>query len=101
MYKDSYKAVIDYFSATGTIFNILTLGSVIVLRKKYPGIVRPFKAWGYPVTVILVISFYVVYLVITLITAFAPSLLGIIFTLSGLLYYWYKSAGKSKNEAPY
>lgn len=89
-YKNSYEAVIDYFSATGTIFNILTLASVIVLRKKYPDVVRPFKTWGYPVTVILVVLFYVIYLIVTLITAFIPSLLGIVLTSTGLVYYWIK-----------
>jgi amino acid transporter len=90
MYKNSYEAVIDYFSATGTIFNILTLASVIVLRRKYPDVVRPFKTWGYPATVILVVLFYVIYLIVTLITAFIPSLLGIVLTSTGLIYYWIK-----------
>ncbi len=88
--KNSYEAVIDYFSATGTIFNILTLASVIILRKKYPDAERPFTTWGYPVTVILVVLFYVIYLLVTLITAFIPSLLGIALTSTGLLYYWIK-----------
>ena len=90
MYKNSYEAVIDYFSATGIIFNILTLMSVIILRKKYPDIVRPFKAWGYPTTVILVVLFYIIYLALTLITALIPSILGMVLTSSGLLYYWIK-----------
>lgn len=90
LYKNSYEAVIDYFSATGTIFNILTLASVIILRKKYPDAERPFTTWGYPVTVILVVLFYVIYLMVTLITAFIPSLLGIALTSTGLLYYWFK-----------
>jgi amino acid transporter len=90
IYKNSYEAVIDYFSATGTIFNILTLTSVIVLRRKYPEAVRPFKTWGYPTTVILVVLFYVIYLIVTLITAFIPSLLGIVLTSTGLIYYWIK-----------
>ena len=90
LYKNSYEAVIDYFSATGTIFNILTLASVIVLRRKYPDVVRPFKTWGYPATVILVVLFYVIYLIVTLITALIPSLLGIVLTSTGLIYYWIK-----------
>ncbi|MCX8123549.1 MAG: amino acid permease [Spirochaetes bacterium] len=90
MYKNSYEAVIDYFSATGTIFNILTLASVIILRKKYPDATRPFKTWGYPFTVLIVVVFYIIYLIVTLITAFIPSLLGILLTSTGLLYYWLK-----------
>lgn len=91
LYKNSYEAVIDYFSATGTIFNIITLSTVIVLRKKYPHADRPFKTWGYPITVILIIAFYVAYLIVTLITALVPSLMGFMLTLTGLFYYWYKA----------
>ncbi len=37
----------------GMVFNLLTVIAVIVMRKKYPNINRPFKMWGYPYTVIL------------------------------------------------
>ena len=86
--ESSYEAIIDFFSATGSIFNIMTLASVIVLRKKFPDLHRPYKAWLYPWSVILVIILYSAFLVITLITAFLPSLMGLALTSSGLIYYY-------------
>ena len=86
--ESSYEAMIDFFSATGSIFNIMTLASVIVLRKKFPDLHRPYKAWLYPWSVILVIILYSAFLVITLITAFLPSLMGLALTSSGLIYYY-------------
>lgn len=86
--QHSYEAIIDFFSCTGTIFNIMTIASVIILRKKYPDAPRPYKAWLYPYSVIIIIAFYIVYLAATLITAFLPSLLGLVLTASGLLYYY-------------
>ncbi len=43
--KDSYETIIDFFSFTGTVFNIMTVWSVVVLRKKYPDAARPYRAW--------------------------------------------------------
>ncbi|MDR3236916.1 MAG: amino acid permease [Spirochaetia bacterium] len=88
--KSSYEAIIDFFSATGTIFNIMTFASVIILRKKYKDIERPYKAWFYPVSVIVVIAIYIAFLVFTLVTALVPSLTGFLLTSSGLVYYYRK-----------
>lgn len=87
--KDAYETVIDFFSFTSAVFNILTFASIYVLRKKYPDLKRPYKVWGYPYTLILVLIIQMAFLVTTLVTAFIPSLLGILMTLSGCLYYKY------------
>ncbi|MGV7928506.1 MAG: APC family permease [Spirochaetota bacterium] len=86
--KHSYETIIDFFSFTGTVFNIMTVWSVVVLRKKYPDAARPYRAWLYPYSIIIVIAFYCAYMVVTLITAFVPSVLGILLTSTGLLYYY-------------
>jgi amino acid transporter len=91
--ESSYEAIIDFFAATGTIFNIMTFASVIVLRKKYPDLTRPYRAWFYPWSVFLVIALYAVYLAVTLVTALVPSLLGLLLTSTGLIYYYYKGRG--------
>jgi len=48
--ESAYEAMIDFFSFTSTVFNIMTFASVWVLRRKFPDIPRPYKTWGYPVT---------------------------------------------------
>ena len=88
--KNSYEIIIDFFSATGTIFNIMTFASVFVLRKKFPDIVRPYKAWLYPYSLIVILIIYVIFLVITLMTAFVPSIIGLFLTSTGLIYYYRK-----------
>lgn len=37
------------------IFKSLTFASVIVLRKKYPDMNRPYKVWFYPFSVYLIV----------------------------------------------
>ena len=89
--NNTYETIIDFFSATSTIFNLLTFGSIFVLRKKWPNKRRPYKALFYPWSMIIVISLYFSFLVITLITAFIPSIIGFILTLSGTFYYYYRA----------
>ena len=84
---NTYEIIIDFFSATSTIFNLLTFGAIYVLRKKWPDKDRPYRALFYPWSMIIVLLLYSVFLIITLITAFVPSLVGIVLTASGTLYY--------------
>ena len=86
----TYEIIIDFFSATGTVFNILTFASIMVLRKKWPDKNRPYKALFYPWSMIVVIVLYCAFLIITLITAFIPSLIGFALTATGVVYYYFK-----------
>jgi APA family basic amino acid/polyamine antiporter len=87
----SYETIIAFFSATGAVFNIMTICSIFIFRKKYPAVRRPYRAWLYPYSVIVVLVLLAGYLVITLITAFVPSLAGLALTSTGLFYYWRKT----------
>jgi len=86
--EHAYEAIIDYFSFTSSVFNVSTFAAVWVLRKKFPNAPRPYKVWGYPFTLILVLLIQVWFMITTLITAFIPSLLGILLTCTGLIYYY-------------
>ncbi len=84
----AYETIIDFFSFTSSIFNISTFAAVFILRKKYPGAPRPYRVLGYPVTLIIVLIIQVWFMVVTLITALVPSILGILLTCTGLIYYY-------------
>ena len=92
--ENAYETIIDFFSFTSSIFNVSTFAAVWVLRRKYPNVARPYRTWGYPVTFILVILIQVWFMITTLITAFIPSLLGIVLTSTGLIYYYREEIGK-------
>ena len=80
------------------IFYILTIGSLFILRKKYPDMVRPYKAWGYPVLPIIVVMASTFILVNTLIEDPRSSLIGLIVPLLGIpVYYIFKN--KMSNSA--
>jgi APA family basic amino acid/polyamine antiporter len=86
--EHAYETIIDFFSFTSSIFNISTFAAVWILRRKYPDAPRPFRRWGYPVTLIIVLMIQIWFMVVTLITAFLSSLLGILLTSTGLVYYY-------------
>jgi len=86
--EHAYETIIDFFSFTSSIFNVSTFAAIWILRRKYPDAPRPFRTWGYPATLVIVLAIQIWFMVVTLITAFIPSLLGIILTSTGLAYYY-------------
>jgi APA family basic amino acid/polyamine antiporter len=91
--KSAYEVIIDFFSGTSIIFNIMTFAAVFILRRKFPDVKRPYKAWLYPYSLIIILIIYILYFFLTVITAFVPTLIGLLFTSTGLIYY-YKIAKK-------
>ncbi len=83
----AYETVIDYFAFTSALFNLSTFAAVWVLRRRLPHAARPFRVPGWPVTLIVVLVIQVAFMVVTLVTALLPSLLGLALTGSGLLWY--------------
>jgi APA family basic amino acid/polyamine antiporter len=62
---------------------------VIVLRRREPGMARPYRAWGYPVTPVVFILFSA-YLIVNSIRAEPTfSLIGAGLLVAGLPLYWY------------
>lgn len=84
----AYEAIIDFFAFTSSVFNVSTFVAVWLLRRKYPDAPRPYRARGYPTTLIIVLVIQIWFCITTLITAFVPSILGALLTSSGLLFYY-------------
>ncbi len=84
-----YDRIIDFFSFTSALFNILTIIAVVILRKKYPNASRPFKVPFLYAILLVVLSIYGFYSFYTLYTAFYESILGILLTLTGLIYWYF------------
>lgn len=82
-----YDRLIDFFAFTSSIFNVLTILAVWVLRKKYPNIERPYKVKNFYLIFFIVLFIYSFYTIYTLISAFYESLMGIFLTLTGLIYW--------------
>lgn len=84
---------------SGLIFNSLVFLAVIILRKKYPDLKRPYKVVGYPVVVIIVILIMMALLINTLVTDTVNSLVGLSVPVVGLIIYlifFRKKTGKAE-----
>ena len=100
--SNAYESLIDLFSFTSAVFNILTITSVVILRKKIPLSKRPggggnkgnnitqklFQAPFFKTTVSITLLIHIWFLVVTLISRPYASLMGVGLTLTGLFYYY-------------
>lgn len=71
----------------GALFNVLTILAVPILRKKYPQLKRPYKVWGYPVTLVLAVLAFTGILVNNLFDDPVTSIIGLVVPAIGFLLY--------------
>lgn len=86
----------------GMLFNVLVILTVFIYRKKYPNIDRPYKTWGYPVTVIITVLIFIGLMVNTFIEDPVTALIGFIVPVIGIFCYMYfdrKNKGKTEAKA--
>jgi APA family basic amino acid/polyamine antiporter len=83
----TFNAILIYVAFTLTLFAFLTVLGVFVLRVKKPGIKRPFKMWGYPVTPAFFLVLNGWMLCYLLIQRPFPSVVGLLTVGSALLLY--------------
>jgi basic amino acid/polyamine antiporter, APA family len=85
----NFEQIVNYFAFIDYLFFGLAVAAVIILRRRYPEMPRPFRMWGYPVTPLLFLGVTAWYLSQVLIHRFADSMVGIGIMLIGVPFYWY------------
>ena len=71
------------------IFNILVIVAVIIYRKKYHELERPYKIWGYPYTVIITAIIYVGLMLNSLFEDPLTAVIGLVVPVIGAFVYFY------------
>ena len=94
----SYEKILGYFGFTDFVAYGLVVLGVIILRRKEPGLERPYRVPLYPVTPILFLGLCLAYLATTLMGRTTESLIGIALTLTGLPFYYYWSRRNQRGE---
>lgn len=74
---------------SGMMFNTLGVYAVMIYRRKYPKLERPYKVIGYPVTVILTTFIFVGLMINTFIEDPQTSIIGLAVPAVGILFYFY------------
>jgi basic amino acid/polyamine antiporter, APA family len=88
----SFDALLTYMGFTLSLFAALTIAGVFVLRVREPGLPRPYRTWGHPVTTILALALDGWMLVHALSQRPGSTLAGLATLGTGvLLYFWMRS----------
>jgi APA family basic amino acid/polyamine antiporter len=84
----SYETLYSYSIVAAWIFYSLSVGAVIVLRRKLPNAVRPYRMWGYPASPLLFVAMSVWFEVNAFVTQPGPALMACVIVATGVLAYW-------------
>ena len=84
----SYESLVDYAMFAIWLSYGFMVAGVIVLRIKRPGLVRPYRMWGYPVTPILFLLITTWFLGNMIVSRPVPSLAGLGLILTGVPIYF-------------
>jgi amino acid transporter len=85
----SYSEILSFVAFVSHFFICLAVLAVIILRTKEPGLPRPYRVWGYPLTPIAFLLVSAVYLVNLVLTRPLAVSIGIAMVLAGLPFYYY------------
>src|SRR5246127_4416778 len=93
----SFEAVLDFIQFSLTFCSFFTVLGVIKMRITHPEMVRPYRAWGYPITplVFLSLTFFMMYYLV--VNRPLQSLGGFGLMLAGLVVYY---ASRALSNAP-
>ena len=89
----TFEQLLNYVIFGQWLFFGLTVASVMILRRKMPGLERPYRTWGYPVTPVRFILAVLYVAVNTLFTQPANALIGLSIILAGIPAYFYWRRG--------
>jgi APA family basic amino acid/polyamine antiporter len=85
----TYNQLLTYMVFVSFLFYALSSAAVIVLRRREPGLERPYRAWGYPVTPVVFILFSGYLIGNTILETPLDAAVGAALLLAGLPVYWY------------
>ena len=95
----SFLNTLLYTAAPVYLFFLASNLAVIVLRRKDPGAVRPYRVWGYPLTPIVFCAtcVFLAYSAVVYKPCVAACALGIL--LVGLPLYWISALGQARHSS--
>jgi APA family basic amino acid/polyamine antiporter len=84
----TFQTVLIYTQFSLLLCSFLTVLGLIVLRIREPGLERPYKVWGYPVTPIVFLAVTLHMMVYVIHDKPTESLLGLLTVIAGLIVYF-------------
>jgi basic amino acid/polyamine antiporter, APA family len=96
----SYETLFSYTMISAWVFYTLSVMAVWVLRRKMPDAPRPYKMWGYPVTLWLFVIVSIWFMVDALINQPRTSLIALGISAAGIPFYfiWRRRSPAARSE---
>ena len=85
----TYSDLLTLTAFSSLLFNVLTVVGLFVLRKRRPGLPRPYRAWGYPVVPLLFVAVAAFFLAYMPVADPRNTGLGLLLTAAGIPAYLY------------
>lgn len=100
VFTKTFDQIMTYSTLAITLFFIMAVFSVILLRRRKPRHPRPYRTWGYPVTPILYCLAMIGFIAAVCLKEPAEAAFGFVFVALGLpLYRWSQTAGRRSASA--
>jgi APA family basic amino acid/polyamine antiporter len=94
-----YGNLLDMISFVVVIFYVLTILGIFILRKKQPGLERPYKAFGYPFLPALYIVMGTAFCILLLVFKTRYAAWGLAIALAGIPLYYLALAGRKPTQS--
>ncbi len=93
VYGNLYSDLLDYIIPVDVLFYTLMVLAVVVLRRRQPGLARPYRTWFYPLPVLIYVGLAVLLVLDFVILAPGTSGVGFLIVLTGIPVYlvWSRS----------
>ncbi|UCH10536.1 MAG: amino acid permease [Fidelibacterota bacterium] len=89
VFSGTFDQLITYVVFASWIFYAMSCAGVIILRRKQPGLERPYRTWGYPVVPVIFVLFAGFLVLNTIVSDLRDALIGAGLILTGLPAYLY------------
>jgi APA family basic amino acid/polyamine antiporter len=85
----TYDQLITYSIFASFLFYAMSCAAVLILRRRSPHALRPYKTWGYPLTPIVFILFAIALTINTIVESPSDTAIGCAMILAGIPAYWW------------
>jgi APA family basic amino acid/polyamine antiporter len=85
----TFQEVLIYTQFSLLLCSFLAVLGLIVLRIREPGLERPYKVWGYPITPMLFLAVTLYMMIYVILGKPTESVLGLITVIAGLIIYFF------------
>ena len=83
-----FEMLTNFVIFSASIFYMLSVLAVILLRRKHPDWERPYRTWGYPVVPVLYLGFYAWFLYEVFLEKQFESIMGLVLIAAGIPVYF-------------